>query len=227
MQATGEKGIQLDGAADTVSFETDQSQGFVIPPSLAPRLTNPEPPIQAIVGLGNPGQKYQNTPHNVGKRVLDLLAERFQGEWFQSGQMMLALIECHETPVYLINPQTYMNKTGPALRQICAQFKINSSECLLVHDDIDLRLGGVRTRTQGGDGGHQGIRSIFDAFRTDSFRRVKIGVGRPQHKEQVADYVLAEFSASDRPIVEKGCVEAMRCVLEILEGSRQSQLRLS
>ena len=227
MQTTVEKEVQLEGAADTVLYETEPTQGIVIPTSPAFHAPDSEQPIQAIVGLGNPGQQYQNTPHNVGKRVLELLAETFKGAWTQSDKMMLALIECHGKPVYLINPQTYMNKTGPALRQLCAQFKINSSECILVHDDIDLRLGIVRTRTQGGDGGHKGIRSIFDAFRTDSFHRVKIGVGRPAHKDQLAEYVLAEFSTTDRPVVEKGCVEAMRCVLEIIEGPSHSQLRMS
>ena len=120
-----------------------------------------------------------------------------------------------------------MNRTGPALRNCCAQFNLNPSACILVHDDIDLQLGVVRSRTQGGDGGHKGLRSIFDAFHTNSFQRVKIGVGRPQQKGQIAEYVLAEFSANDHPIVEQGCVEAMQCVLELIEGSKPSALRLS
>ena len=227
IHTTESKGIQLEGTTATTSYETDQPRAFVIPPALTPRLTNLERPIPAIVGLGNPGEKYRNTPHNVGKRVIELLAETFNGEWTASDQMMLALIECKGTPVYLINPETYMNRTGPALRTFCTQFKINPSECILVHDDIDLPLGVVRSRSQGGDGGHRGIRSIFEAFHTNSWQRVKIGVGRPQQKGQIAEYVLAEFSPTDRPVIEKGCLEAVQSVLEIIEKSGQSQLRLS
>ena len=80
---------------------------------------------------------------------------------------------------------------------------------------------------QGGDGGHQGLRSMFDTFQTDSFHRVKIGVGQPQHNCQLPEYVVAEFSTIVRPAVEKGCAEAMRCVLEIIEKPSQSHLPLS
>ena len=105
MQAPVAKDVQLDGAATTGAYQTVPSQEFVIPSSLTPRFTNHEGPIPAIVGLGNPGEKYHNTPHNVGKRVLDLLAETYNGEWTESDQMRMALIKCNGTPVYLINPK--------------------------------------------------------------------------------------------------------------------------
>ena len=224
--ATVKKEVQWEDTANTGWTETEPTQGMVSPTSPAFHTPESQRPIHAIVGLGNPGEIYQNTPHNVGKRVLELLAETFQGEWTRSDQMMLALIQCNGKPVYLINPKTYINRTGPALRQLCDQLQIKTSECILVHDDIDLRIGAVRTRMHGGDGGHKGIRSIFDAFQTDVFHRVKIGVGRPQRKDQLAEYVIAEFSATDRPAVEKGCVEAMRCALEIIEGPSQSHVHL-
>ena len=85
-------------------------------------------PLFAIIGLGNPGEQYQHTPHTVGKRVVDLFAGTFKGEWTQNDQMMVALIECHGKPVYLIEPLTDMNAIEPALRHLCYRLKINVSE---------------------------------------------------------------------------------------------------
>ena len=176
--------------------------------------------VRAIVGLGNAGQKYRDTPHNVGKRVLDLLAKFLNGEWTQEDQAMVARVEYKGNSIYLIDPLTYVNVTGPVLLTLSQRFGITTDEYLLVHDDVDLPFGRVRARAKGGDGGHRGLRSIFKAFRTEEFHRIKIGVGRP-HGKDLGDYVLAEFSTTDLPVVETACREAMRCVLEMMEGTYQ------
>ena len=182
--------------------------------------------VRAIVGLGNAGQKYRDTPHNVGKRVLDLLAKSLNGEWIQADQALVARVEYKENSIYLIDPLTYVNITGPVLLKLSQHLGISSRECLLVHDDVDLPFGRVRTRTKGGDGGHRGLRSIFKAFLTEEFHRIKIGVGRP-HGKDLGDYVLAEFSTTDLPAMETACREAMRCVLEIVEGPNQPLPRIN
>ena len=183
--------------------------------------------IRAIVGLGNPGPQYHDTPHNVGKRVLDLLAQSLNGEWTQEDQARVARVAYKGDPFLLIDPLTFMNVTGPALLQLSQRLGISTDEFLLVHDDITLLLGRVRTRTKGSDGGHRGLRSIFNAFQTDVFHRVKIGVGRPQRDDQLSDYVLAEFSPTDLSVVEGACVKAMQRVLEIIKKSSQVQPRLT
>ena len=184
------------------------------------------PRVRAIVGLGNAGQKYRDTPHNVGKRVLALLAKSLNGEWTQEDQAMVARVEYKGNSLYLIDPLTYVNVTGPVLLKLSQRLGISSSEYLLVHDDADLPFGRVRARAKGGDGGHRGLRSIFKAFRTEEFHRIKIGVGRTQGKD-LGDHVLAEFSATDLPVVETACQEASRCVLEIIEEPTRPQPRIN
>ena len=187
--------------------------------------SEPHTRVRAVVGLGNAGQKYRNTPHNIGKRVLDLLAQSLNGEWKQEDQAMVARVEYKGHAIYLIDPLTYVNVTGPVLLKLSQRLGISSSEYLLVHDDADLPFGRVRARAKGGDGGHRGLRSIFKAFRTEEFHRIKIGIGRTQGKN-LGDYVLAKFSATDLPIVDTACQEASRGVLEMIEESRRTQPRL-
>ena len=211
----------------TLDLPSDRSTHHLTATVTASQLTEDNRLAYAIVGLGNPGQEYRNTPHNVGKSVLDLLTHSFKGEWAQEDQAMVARVTYKGSPIFLIDPLTSMNVTGPVLRHISQRFGMNTNQFLLVHDDIDLPLGRVRVRRKGGDGGHRGLRSIFQAFHTEEFHRVKIGVGRPEGKGPLGNYVLAEFSTTDLPAIERACREAMRCVLEILEESRQSQLRLN
>ena len=177
--------------------------------------------IRAIVGLGNAGQKYRNTPHNIGKHVLDMLAQSLNGDWIQEEQAMVARVEYKGQGIYLIDPMTYINVTGPVLLQLSQRLGIGNSEFLLVHDDADLAFGRVRVRAKGGDGGHRGLRSIFQAFRTEEFHRIKIGIGRTDGKD-LGDHVLAEFSATDLPIVDSACQEARRCVLEMIEKPKRT-----
>ena len=174
--------------------------------------------VRALVGLGNAGQKYRDTPHNVGKRVLDMVAQSLNGEWTQEDKAMVARVEYKGQALYLIDPMTYINATGPVLLQLSQRLGISHSEFLLVHDDADLPFGRVRIRTRGGDGGHRGLGSIFKAFGTEEFHRIKIGIGRADGKD-LGEHVIAEFSATDLPIVETACQEAQRCVLDMMEGS--------
>ena len=203
------------------------------PRSQLPATESPLPPtsetttgVRAIVGLGNAGQKYRDTPHNIGKRVLDSLAKTLNGEWTQEEQALVARVEYKGHAIYLIDPLTYVNVTGPVLLKLSQRLGISNSEYLLVHDDADLPFGRVRARAKGGDGGHRGLRSIFQAFRTEEFHRIKIGVGRTYGKD-LGDHVLEEFSATDLPTVETACQEASRCVLEMIEEPNRPQLRIN
>ncbi len=190
--------------------------------SMTPRFEGTSTrPARVVVGLGNLGEQYQHTPHNVGHRVVDALARSFGAEWIREGQTMLARVEAGQI-VHLVKPLTLVNATGPALLQLSHRLGFGSDACVLVHDDLDLPLGAVRVGTRGSDGGHRGVRSILDAFRTDAIRRVRIGVGRPEPREHVREYVLAPFSPPELAIVNGACAEAADRVLKLLEVADSS-----
>jgi aminoacyl-tRNA hydrolase len=173
--------------------------------------------VQAVVGLGNPGPQYQGTAHNVGQTVLDLLARDLRAEWIGEEQTMLARVELPGRIVYLIKPLTYVNVTGPALLELARRLNFAAGQCILVHDDMDLPLGALRVRMKGGDGGHRGVGSIQRAFGSDGFRRVKVGVGRPEQTGGATEHVLATFGPTKIPVIERACAEAAQRILGLLE----------
>jgi PTH1 family peptidyl-tRNA hydrolase len=115
--------------------------------------------------------------------------------------------------VYLIKPLTYVNVTGPVLSQLARRLTFAAGDCVLVHDDMDLPPGALRVRMKGGDGGHRGVRSIQSAFGSDAFRRLKIGVGRPDQTGRAADHVLTTFTPTTMPVIERACTEAAHRIL--------------
>jgi aminoacyl-tRNA hydrolase len=173
--------------------------------------------IQAVVGLGNPGARYRDTPHNVGQVVLDSLAQALQAEWVQEEHAMLARIERQGRLVYLIKPLAYVNASGPVVLQLAGRLNFSPVQSVLVHDDMDLPLGAVRARLKGSDGGHRGVGSIQKAFGSDAFRRVKIGVGRAEQTRRAAEHVLTTFAPAQMPVIERACHEAAQRVLDLLE----------
>lgn len=156
--------------------------------------------MKVIAGLGNPGDRYRLTRHNVGFRVVDLLADR----WGVTGQGRVrdgaALLEVRrpEDRLLLVKPMKYMNLSGPPLRAAMRQTDVDASaDLLVVADDIDLPLGRVRLRRSGSAGGHNGLRSIIEALGTDEFQRLRIGVGR---SGTAARHVLATFPPDEREL---------------------------
>lgn len=158
--------------------------------------------MKVICGLGNPGERYRLTRHNVGFRVVDLLADR----WSLTGQGRLkdgaAVLEARRAElderVLLVKPMRYMNRSGSSLRAALRQADVElESDLLVVTDDIDLPLGRVRLRRSGSAGGHNGLRDIIATFGTDEFNRLRIGVGR---SGQAAHHVLATFAADEREL---------------------------
>jgi peptidyl-tRNA hydrolase, PTH1 family len=156
--------------------------------------------MKVICGLGNPGDRFRWTRHNVGFRVVDLLADR----WDLTGQGRIrdgaALLEARRSDdrVLLVKPMRYMNVSGPPLRAAIRQTDVDAvTDLLVVADDIDLPLGKVRLRRSGSAGGHNGLRSIIDALGTDEFQRLRIGVGR---SGTAAGHVLATFRPDERDL---------------------------
>jgi PTH1 family peptidyl-tRNA hydrolase len=170
-----------------------------------------------VAGLGNPGPRYQGTRHNVGQRVLDHLAPTLRAAWHDEGWGLVARGRWRDEPVYLLKPQSFMNVTGRPVAAALRRLHADPADLIVVYDDIDLPLGTVRTRMKGSHGGHNGMRSVIEAFGTSEIRRVKVGVGRPARKEDVADHVLDRFQPEELPIVEDAVTLAADRVLELID----------
>jgi UDP-N-acetylmuramoyl-tripeptide--D-alanyl-D-alanine ligase len=172
---------------------------------------------QVLAGLGNPGGAYRDAPHNVGYRVLDLVANALGATWSDQFGAQIARAD----GVLLLKPATWMNVSGPRLAALAERLGFGPADLILVHDDVDLPIRSVRVRTRSGDGGHGGVRSVLRAFRTDEIRRVRVGVGRSGSGEQVEKFVVRPFDAASLPAVHKACIDAADQALELLGRSER------
>ena len=180
-----------------------------------------------IVGLGNPGRKYAGNRHNAGFHVVDRLAAacdlRFDE---QRNRASLARGRIEEVGVALIKPQTYMNLSGEAVGAVARFFKVSPGQTLVIFDDLDLPLGTLRLREQGGAGGHRGMASVIAHLGTRDFPRVRIGIGRPAGQMPPEAYVLQDFSADEKGLMEQTyerAVDAVRVTLR--EGFQMAMNR--
>ncbi|MDX9867933.1 MAG: aminoacyl-tRNA hydrolase [Kiritimatiellia bacterium] len=171
-----------------------------------------------IAGLGNPGEAYANTPHNVGFDVVDLLAERLGGSWKHSSRFhaFVARTRCAEEPLLLVKPQTFMNLSGTSVVPLLRYYGGEPGDLTVVLDDADLPLGTLRIRAAGGTGGHRGLTSVMEALGSDAFARVRLGVGR-EGRGSLADHVLGKFDEARqekaRAVVE-AAADAVLCLTE-------------
>ena len=171
-----------------------------------------------VVGLGNPGEKYENTRHNVGFLTVDELAERARVPVQKLKHRALTnTLEVGGVKVLLMKPVTYMNLSGEAVREAAAFYKIPPERILVVCDDISLPTGKLRLRRSGSAGGHNGLKSIIAQLHSDQFPRLKMGVGQKPHPDyDLADWVLGKFSPADAKIMneaaERAC-DAIECLL--------------
>lgn len=172
-----------------------------------------------VAGLGNPGPRYQGTRHNVGQRVLDHLAPTLRAAWHEEAGALVARGRWRGESVYLLKPGSFMNVTGGPLASALRRLHADPADLIVVYDDIDLPLGMVRTRMKGSHGGHNGMRSVIEALGTPEIRRVKIGVGRPERKADVADHVLDRFQPDELPVVEDAVARAADRILELVTRS--------
>jgi peptidyl-tRNA hydrolase, PTH1 family len=171
---------------------------------------------RVVVGLGNPGPEYRDTRHNVGQRVLDLLARRLRASWRRDGSAVVARGQWRGEPVRLIKPISFMNESGPVVAKALRRIEAGPVDLILVYDDIDLPLGIVRLRMKGSHGGHRGVRSVIEALGTQEIKRIKVGIGRPDQKDDVADHVLTSFERDELPAVDAAVAEAAEKVLALL-----------
>jgi peptidyl-tRNA hydrolase, PTH1 family len=172
-----------------------------------------------VVGLGNPGARYAATRHNIGFAVVDLLAERAGGS-FKAHRSRCEIVETRlgAAPVVLAKPMSYMTESGGPVNAAARFFKIPVEQIVAVHDDIELAFGEVRVKLGGGEGGHNGLRSMSSALGSREYRRVRFGVGRPPGRQDPADYVLREFAVAERKELPYLVDRAADAVEELLAG---------
>ncbi len=186
-----------------------------------------EDSIKLIVGLGNPGAAYRFTRHNVGFMVTDQLAQRhrisFDNRKFRSVFGLGSMGDCR---VILAKPMTFMNLSGPSVRDLARFFKLDKKHLLVIHDDIDLVFGKIKIKQKGGDGGHKGVMSLIEAFGSGAFVRVRVGIGRPDTREEVEGYVLNRFDAQQAVQLDRVIIMAQEAVeTMLLKGLREAMNR--
>ena len=156
-----------------------------------------------IVGLGNPGKNYEKTYHNLGYMALDSFAKEHSIEFTKnkySGKV--AEFVCNGEKVILLKPETFMNLSGKSVLEVCNMHKLNPADIVVIVDDIDLPFGGLRIRTKGSAGTHNGLRDIVGRI-GENFPRIRVGAGRPEHNEDLASYVLSRISSTREKEIEE------------------------
>jgi PTH1 family peptidyl-tRNA hydrolase len=175
-----------------------------------------------ILGLGNPGPRYELTRHNAGFLVLDNLADKYKIKLTQHKYRSLyGKGEIEGLPVILAKPMTYMNESGKAIKALLSAFNLSPEQILVTHDDIDLPLGKIKTKLKGGDGGQLGIRSTIETLQTREFYRVRIGVDRPEDREEIVDYVLSPFTEEESGLLNNVMNKAVQTIEAALKELNQ------
>ncbi len=176
-----------------------------------------------IIGLGNPGPEYEMTRHNAGFLALDIIASKFELDWGNSTKFKahiasdrLSSETSKDIKVLLVKPQTFMNLSGIPASLIKSFYKENIEDIVVIHDDIDLTLGQIRYKKGGSAAGHNGLKSL-DQHIGNNYHRIRIGVGRPQIREDVADYVLSNFAPSEQDILNSTLEYIQNSTFQLLE----------
>jgi len=181
-------------------------------------------PIRLIVGLGNPGAEYEQTRHNAGFWLVDNLANSLPGTRLQREtryNALMARTSVAGQEVYLLEPQTYMNRSGQSVGALCRFFKITPDQVLVVHDELDLMPGIARLKKGGSAGGHNGLKDITAALGTQDYWRLRLGIGHPRTlglQQPVADFVLHRPRREEQDLIEQAIAKSLLVMNQIVEG---------
>ena len=172
-----------------------------------------------IVGLGNPGDKYEQTRHNAGFRTVDVLAKELNAtNWKNKFQSLIADAEYNGKTLLLVKPLTFMNKSGEAVSEIVRFYKIEPQNVLVISDDISMDAGRLRLRASGSHGGHNGLKDIIELLGTDAIPRIKVGMGQKPHPDyDLAAWVLSHFTKDEAPAITKAAQNAAAAALLIAD----------
>lgn len=184
--------------------------------------------IKLIVGLANPGNEYHDTRHNAGEWFLETLIAADRVNLRPEGKFhgLYGAVKLHQQTCHLLIPTTYMNLSGQAVRALASYLKIEPNEILIAHDEVDLPVGTIKLKFDGGDGGHNGLKDIIRHLGTKQFYRLRIGVGRPRQGQDTADYVLDKPSKSDRKVIDSTISSSLDILPNLLDGEFQKAMQL-
>ena len=172
-----------------------------------------------IVGLGNPEKDYSNTRHNMGFNVINKLAKQYEIEISKSkfkGLYGSGRIEGEK--VILLKPQTYMNLSGESVKEIIQFYKIEKEQLIVIYDDIDIESGKIKVKKAGGPGTHNGMKSVIHELQEQNFKRIRVGIGMPEQKENLIEYVIGAIPEEEKEKLEKGTDLAKEAVIEVIKN---------
>lgn len=172
-----------------------------------------------IVGLGNPEQEYSNTRHNMGFDTVNKLAKQYNIEINKKkfkGIYGTGIIEGEK--VIILKPQTYMNLSGESIKEAIDFYKIDNKNLIIIYDDIDIKPGTIKIRKKGGPGTHNGMKSVIQNIQMKEFSRVRVGIGMPEYKDDLINYVIGKISEEEKEKLDKSTTKAKEAVIEIIKN---------
>lgn len=172
-----------------------------------------------IVGLGNPEEEYSNTRHNMGFDTINKIAKQYNIEVNKNkfkGLCGSGIIE--NKKVILLKPQTYMNLSGESIKETMDFYKIQQENLIIIYDDIDLEAGIIKIRKKGGPGTHNGMKSVISTIKTQEFARVRVGIGKPERKEQLIEYVIGKIPDKDQKTLDEATTKSKEALIEIIKN---------
>ena len=172
-----------------------------------------------IVGLGNPEEEYGRTRHNMGFDTINKISERYNIKVNKSKFNSLygtGIIEGEK--LILVKPQTYMNLSGNAVRDFMNFYKLSSEDIIVIYDDLDINPGIIKIRKKGGPGTHNGMKSVVQEIQTEDFPRIRIGIGNPEYKNDLLNFILTRIPDEEYKILDKGQENAVKAVIEIIKN---------
>jgi len=183
--------------------------------------------IALIVGLGNPGSDYEATRHNAGFWFIDELARQNGCELRVDSKFHghAGKVNLHGEPVWLLKPNTFMNRSGQSVSSLAKYYKIPVENILVVHDELDFEPGDVRLKKGGGHAGHNGLRDIISAMGSKEFLRLRVGIGHPGNSKDVSNFVLARPSATDKTQIGYAIDDALRVMPDLVDGNIEKAMQ--
>ncbi|MEK6649177.1 MAG: aminoacyl-tRNA hydrolase [Actinomycetota bacterium] len=177
--------------------------------------------VWLVVGLGNPGDEYSSTRHNIGQMVVEVLADRNKARWttHKSRTDVAAFkigVRIDAASVIIAKSRSYMNESGGPIKALAAFYKIEPSKIIVIHDELDIPFSAIRVKLAGGDNGHNGLKSLTSSFATSNFYRIRMGIGRPIGQQDPADFVLKPFSSAEKKVLPEFLLRGAEAVESLI-----------